>query len=175
MTDYSQVDILASRYKFVKFGVQTSPGSPNRVAQIDCSLCFSTAVQGALPTETTVESGTSQSKSGTSVNLSNSGIPVVGRSEPRRPRDVGESRSRDRSAATSTLPPRILQRDWYCTAEQPATAPHLAHPEGCAALRIVLVTVPRVGHSCEHFPDGCDLHLLQGCFTVSQLDSKLPG
>jgi len=30
------------------------------------------------------------------------------------------------------------------TAEQPAPAPHLAHPEGCAALYIVLVTVPRV-------------------------------
>jgi len=36
-----------------------------------------------------------------------------------------------------------------------------AHPEGCAALRIVLVTVPRVSRSCEHFPDGFDLHLLQ--------------
>ena len=29
-----------------------------------------------------------------------------------------------------------------------------------AALRIVLVTVPRVSRSCEHFPDGFDLHLL---------------
>jgi len=45
-------------------------------------------------------------------------------------------------------------------AEQPAPAPHLAHPEGCAALRIVLVTVPRVSRSCEHCPDGFDLHLL---------------
>jgi len=35
-------------------------------------LCFSTAVQD-LPTETKVEGGTSQSKSGTSVNVSNSG------------------------------------------------------------------------------------------------------
>ena len=34
-------------------------------------------------------------------------------------------------------------RDWYVIAEQPAPAPHLAHPERCAALRIVLVTVPR--------------------------------
>jgi hypothetical protein len=25
-------------------------------------------------------------------------------------------------------------RDWYFIAEQPASAPHLAHPEGCAAL-----------------------------------------
>ena len=46
-------------------------------------------------------------------------------------------------------PPK--QRDWYVIAEQPAPAPHLAHPEGCAALRIVLVTVPRVSRSCEHF------------------------
>ena len=44
------------------------------------------------------------------------------------------------------LPPR----DWYFIAEQPAPALHLAHPEGCAALRIVLVTVPRVIRSCEH-------------------------
>ena len=46
-------------------------------------------------------------------------------------------------------------------AEQSASAPHLAHPEGCTALRSVLVTVPRVSRSCEHFPDGFDLHLLQ--------------
>ena len=36
-------------------------------------------------------------------------------------------------------------------------------PEGCAALRIVLVTVPRVSCSCEHCPDGFDLHLLLSC------------
>ena len=34
---------------------------------------------------------------------------------------------------------------------------------GRAALRIVLVTVPRVGRSCEHFPDGFDVHLLLRC------------
>ena len=45
-------------------------------------------------------------------------------------------------------------------AEQPAPAPHLAHPEGCATLRIVLVPVPRVSRSCEHSLDGFDLHLL---------------
>ena len=40
------------------------------------SLCFSTAVQDrAWPTETKVECGTSQSKSGTCVNLSNGGNP----------------------------------------------------------------------------------------------------
>ena len=33
-------------------------------------------------------------------------------------------------------------RDWYFIAERPALAPHLAHPEECAALRIVLVTHP---------------------------------
>ena len=52
------------------------------------------------------------------------------------------------------------QRDWYFIAEQPAPAPHLAHSEGCASLRIVLVTVPSVSRPCEHFPDGFDLHLL---------------
>ena len=59
-------------------------------------------------------------------------------------------------------PPRILarQRDLCLIAEQPAPAPHLAQPEGCAALRIVLVTVPRVSRSCEQFLDGFDLHLL---------------
>ena len=61
-----------------------------------------------------------------------------------------------------------LGRDWYRIAEQPAPAPHLAHPEGCAALRIVLVTVPRVSRACEHFPDGFDLHLLQ------RVDTLLP-
>ena len=55
------------------------------------------------------------------------------------------------------MEPRV-QRDWYFIAEQPAPETHVAHPEGCAALRIVLVTVPRVSRSCEHFPDGFDLH-----------------
>jgi hypothetical protein len=47
--------------------------------------------------------------------------------------------------------------------EVDAQALHLAHPEGCAALRIVLGTVPRVSHSCEHCPDGFDFHLLHTC------------
>ena len=51
-------------------------------------------------------------------------------------------------------------RDWYCIAEKPAPAPHLAHPEGCAALRILLLTVPRVSRYCELFPDEFNLHLL---------------
>ena len=51
-------------------------------------------------------------------------------------------------------------RDWYSIAEQPAPAPHRAHSEGCAALRIVLVTAPRVSRSCENFSNGFDLRLL---------------
>ena len=39
--------------------------------------------------------------------------------------------------------PKEEQIDWCFIVEQPAPAPHLAHPESCAALRIVLVTVPR--------------------------------
>ena len=45
--------------------------------------------------------------------------------------------------------------------KKPAPAPHLAHPDGRAALRIVLVTVPRVSRSCEHFP------VRQQCHTPS--------
>ena len=48
-------------------------------------------------------------------------------------------------------------RDWYVIAAQPAPAPHLAHPEGFAALHMVLITMPRVCRSCEHFPNGLDL------------------
>ena len=59
----------------------------------------------------------------------------------------------------------------YCIAKQPAPAPHLAHPGGCAARRIALVTAPRVSHSYEHFPDGFDLHLLQlGSVSISTLN-----
>jgi hypothetical protein len=35
------------------------------------------------------------------------------------------------------------------------------HIGGYVDLRIVLVTAPRVSRSCEHFPDGFDLHLLR--------------
>ena len=56
---------------------------------------------------------------------------------------------------------RTLTWDWFYVTEQPAPAPHLAHPEGCAAPRIVRVTVPRVSRSCEHFRIGFDLNLLQ--------------
>ena len=37
-------------------------------------------------------------------------------------------------------------RDLCFIAEEPAPALQLAYPEGCAALRIALVTVPRVSH-----------------------------
>ena len=47
---------------------------------------------------------------------------------------------------------QVRVRDCYFIAEQPAPA----HPEGRAALRIVLVTVPRASRSCEHFPDGLE-------------------
>ena len=52
------------------------------------------------------------------------------------------------------------ERDVHFIAKQSAPAPYLARPEGCAALRIVLVAVPHVSRSCEDFSDGFDLHLL---------------
>ena len=64
-------------------------------------------------------------------------------------------------APTTYVVKHLNARDCYFIAEQPAPAPHLAYPEGCAGLRNVLITVPRVSRSCEHFPDGFDLHLLQ--------------
>ena len=70
---------------------------------------------------------------------------------------VGVHRDHGPRGRRSELPPHI---DWYLIAEQPAPAPHLAHPEGCAALLIVLVTVPRVSRSCENFPDGFNRQLL---------------
>ena len=44
---------------------------------------------------------------------------------------------------------RDAERAWSLITEQAAPAPHLAYPEGRAALRTVLVTVPRVSRSCE--------------------------
>ena len=58
------------------------------------------------------------------------------------------------------------QGDWCFITEQPAPAPHLAHPEGCAALRIVLVTVERL------FPgrqSGLVVTLRQLCTTTGSL------
>ena len=80
-------------------------------------------------------------------------------------RVINEKKKGSRLAADTGFPLRLrepqvlVQRHFIFNAEQPAPAPHLAHPEGCAALRTVLVTVPRVSRSCEHFPDGFDLHL----------------
>ena len=54
-----------------------------------------------------------------------------------------------------------VERDWCLIAEQPAPAPHLARPEGRAALRIVLIAVARVSRSFEHFPVDFDLGLLR--------------
>ena len=54
-----------------------------------------------------------------------------------------------------------IMKDSYFAAGQPAPAPHHVHPEGCAAQRIVLVTVPRVSRACEHFSDGFDFRLLR--------------
>ena len=54
------------------------------------------------------------------------------------------------SAATS------LERDWYFIAEHPAPAPHLAHPEGCAALRINL-SYPAYTVQCAAFVIGAKL------------------
>ena len=52
------------------------------------------------------------------------------------------------------------REEWYFIAELPVPAPHLTHPEGCAALRIVLITVPHASRSCEHFPDGFNHRLV---------------
>ena len=46
---------------------------------------------------------------------------------------------------------RLKKRDWYLIAEQTAPAPHLAHPERCAAYALCSrVTMPLVSRSCEH-------------------------
>ena len=49
----------------------------------------------------------------------------------------------------SSLGRDSLKRYWYGIAGQPAPA----HPDGCAALRLVLDTLPRVSRSCELFPE----------------------
>ena len=43
---------------------------------------------------------------------------------------------------------RVVKRLMYFIAEQPAPAPHLAHPEECAALRIVLAAL-RIVQGCD--------------------------
>jgi len=53
------------------------------------------------------------------------------------------------------------ERDWYFIAKRSAPAPHLAHPEGYAALRIVLVTalasISRMDSISTSY-DPCDLY-----------------
>ena len=83
-----------------------------------------------------------------------------GEGEGGRARDSKSESECERSLLLRETCQTWCQRDWYFIDEQPVPELHHAHPEGCAALHIVLVTVPRVSHSCEHFPDGCDLHLL---------------
>ena len=58
---------------------------------------------------------------------------------------------RERARSRIVPPPARHPEDWYFIAEQPAPAPHLAHPEEFAALCIVLVTVLHVSSSCEYF------------------------
>jgi len=67
-----------------------------------------------------------------------------------------------------------ITRDWYSIAEQPSPAPHLAHPHGRAALCIVVLTVPCVSRSCEHFPDGFDLLHLSSSFLPSRYRCSRP-
>ena len=52
-------------------------------------------------------------------------------------------------------------RDRYFIAEESAPALLLVRSEGCASLRIVLDTVPRVSRFCEHFSEW-------GCFEVAR-------
>ena len=61
---------------------------------------------------------------------------------------------RESVRATSWVPCLLARAIGTFFAEQQAPAPHLTHPEGCFALRIVLATVPRVSSSCEHFRMG---------------------
>ena len=49
----------------------------------------------------------------------------------------------------------------YCTDYRTARNAQNAQNDKRAVLRIVLVTVPRAGRSCEHFPDVFDPHRLQ--------------
>jgi hypothetical protein len=48
----------------------------------------------------------------------------------------------------------------------------MPHPEGCAALCIVLVTMPHVGRACEHFPDGFEFQLLHATVTFLDYQEK---
>jgi hypothetical protein len=71
-------------------------------------------------------------------------------------------------SARSTFNPTPW-RAWYFIAEQPAPA----HPRGCAALRVVLLSVPCVSRSCEHLPDGFDLHPGRASSELSRCSGSL--
>ena len=60
------------------------------------------------------------------------------------------------AAVITLLLPR--ERYWCFIAAQPAPTPHLANPEGCAAPRIVLVTVPRVIYYVPYRGSACRRH-----------------
>ena len=70
-----------------------------------------------------------------------SGCRVLGLGRPGTRREG----ARGRGSVARSQAHLLRERDWNFIAEQP----HLAHPERYAALRIVLVTVPRVSRSCE--------------------------
>jgi hypothetical protein len=84
----------------------------------------------------------------------------VSRSAP----DVMIRRCREHELAA--VAPQVLVL--YCWTTSASTAP----PEGCAALRIVLVTVPRVSRSCEHFPNGCEVNSTSNTFPMSLPQSR---
>ena len=72
-----------------------------------------------------------------------SSMTIFENSSRARPCKLGLSPPVSPPPLSPSLPPPC-GRNWYVIAEQPAPAPHLAYLEGCAALRIVLGTVPRV-------------------------------
>ena len=53
----------------------------------------------------------------------------------------------------------------YCRTTSASTAPRTPR-RTCCPYAYVLITVLRVSHSCEHFPDGLDLHLLTSGWKV---------
>ena len=103
-----------------------------------------------LPTETKVESGTSHSKSGTSVNLSNSGY--------RRHRQQPCRTSSGRAAGASGGSPLPCASALPTPTEMSVLLPNNQRQHrtlqiflGCAALRIVLITA-YINHD-QHFLD----------------------
>ena len=75
-----------------------------------------------------------------------------------------------------TQNPRRERLEFYCRRTSASTAPRTPR-RACCPYAYVLITVLRVSRSCEHFPDGFDLHLLQlewdSCFTRAQYEPAL--